>query len=195
GAAASAMAQCAATTAAGGSAAMIAYGRVMLSVQRLGDLLEPRPGDSLRAFFKVFVPWEPAALALYAAAGALAVALAARTWRSGAPFALRASAVVVATILISPHAFGYDLILLAPVFLLLAGYFAASEDTSVEARAMAWSLCALFFAPLLTAVPAVLRLQCSVTAMAVLLGAAHRARLARTPAPGFPPHERARQSP
>jgi hypothetical protein len=178
GAAASAAAQVAAAIAAGGSGAMFGYARVMLSVQQIGDLLEPRPGDSLRSFFKVFVPWETAALLLYVAAGALAVVMAARTWRSDAPFALRASAVVIATILISPHAFGYDLILLAPVYLLLADHLAGEPATDLPPSpadsVMAWSLCALFFAPLFTALPAGIRLQFSVTAMAALLTAATR---------------------
>jgi hypothetical protein len=178
GAVASAGAQFAAALAAGGAGAMVGYARVMLSVQRIGDLLEPRPGDSLRAFFKVFVPWETAALLLYVAAGALAVVLAARTWRSHAPFALRASAIVVAAILISPHAFGYDLLLLAPVYLLLADYLAGEAamewPPSPTARVMAWSLSALFFAPLFTALPPAIRLQFSVTAMAALLTAATR---------------------
>jgi hypothetical protein len=167
--------QFAAAIAAGGSGAMFGYARVMSSVQQIGDLIEPRPGDSLRAFFKVFVPWETPALLLYGAAGALAVVMAARTWRSHAPFALRASAVVIATILISPHAFGYDLILLAPVYLVLADHLAGEAATdlpsSAAERVMAWSLCALFFAPLFTALPAVIRLQFSVSAMAALLTA------------------------
>jgi hypothetical protein len=38
-----------------------------------------------------------------------------------------------------------------------------------RARGATWSLCALFLAPLLAAVPAPIRLQFSVTAMATLL--------------------------
>jgi glycosyl transferase family 87 len=195
GAVASAAAQVAVTCIAAGTGAMIGYANVMLSIQRIGDLIEPRPGDSLRAFFKVFVPSDAAALVLYLAVSAIAVALAARAWRSAAPFALRASAIVVATILISPHAFGYDLILLAPVYLLLADWLASGGCASQPEppqphrprrqlrlplgspdRMIAWSLSALFFAPLLTAVPAAVRLQFSVTAMAVLLAQIHRVR-------------------
>jgi hypothetical protein len=59
---ASAAAQFALAWAAAGTGAMIGYARILLSMQRIGDLLEPRPGDSLRALFRVFVPWEPLAV-------------------------------------------------------------------------------------------------------------------------------------
>jgi hypothetical protein len=172
--------------------AMRAYGRMLTSIPRIDDLLEPHPGDSLRAFFRVFVPIEPIALGLYIAASLVVVVAAARIWRSRAAFELRASSILLATILISPHAFAYDLILLAPVFLLLVNWMTArtgsrgwQEAPGLHAfdRVMVWSLCALFIAPLLAAVPVMVRLQCSVTAMLTLLAATHRASRRHTPAP------------
>jgi hypothetical protein len=168
GALTAAVAQVGVTYAVAGAAAMNGYWKILVSVQRIGDLLEPRPGDSLRSFFKVFVPSAPAALILYVAASCAALAITARIWRSDARFELRASAVVIATILISPHAFAYDLILLAPVFMLLANWL-SDTPSDPRARVISWSLCALFLAPLLAAVPAPIRLQFSVTAMATLL--------------------------
>jgi hypothetical protein len=168
GALASAVAQLGVTYAIAGAAAMNGYWTILESVQRIGDLLEPRPGDSLRSFFKVFVPSETAAWALYVAASCAVLIIAARIWRSDARFEVRASAVVIATILISPHAFAYDLILLAPVYLLLANWL-AERPADPRARIMGWSLCALFVAPLLAAVPAPIRLQFSVTAMTTIL--------------------------
>ncbi len=173
GALASAVAQFGVTYAAAGAAAMNGYWTILLSVQRIGDLLEPRPGDSLKSFFKVFVPSGPAALVLYVAASCGVLAITARVWRSDARFELRASAVVIATILISPHAFAYDLILLAPVYLLLANWLAEAPPDP-RTRVAAWSLSALFVAPLLAAVPAPIRLQFSVTAMAALLVSIYR---------------------
>jgi glycosyl transferase family 87 len=211
GAAVSAGAQIALAWAAAGTAAMTGYVRILASIQQLGDLLEPRPGDSLRGYFKAFVPIEPAAFALYLAASVVAAVVAARMWRSRAAFELRASAVVLAMVLISPHAFAYDLILLAPVFLLVANLFAEgdlslspTDSMALRLRTpdwwMAWSLCALFSAPILAAVPAPLRLQVSVGAMAMLLAAAHRAsrRYRRTQEnrpPGRAPQSRAAAAP
>jgi hypothetical protein len=107
-------------------------------------------------------------VALYVAASCAVLVFAARAWRSDARFELRASALVIAAILISPHAFAYDLILLAPVYLLLANWLAEAPPDP-RTRVVAWSLCALFVAPLLAAVPAPIRLQFSVTAMATVL--------------------------
>jgi alpha-1,2-mannosyltransferase len=184
---ASASAQIAAAVAIGGAAAMTGYAKVMLSVQRLGDLLEPRPGDSLRAFFKVFVPWPAAALLVYAAVSVVVIVVAARTWRSAAAFEIRAAALIIAIVLISPHAFGYDLILLAPVFFFIANWLAGrlreaqpGEPEPDGDRALAVALCALFFAPILTAVPAPIRLQFSVTAMVIVLARASRVRPTET---------------
>jgi hypothetical protein len=145
-----------------------AYVRALEQVPRLGDLLEPYPGDSLRSFFKVFVPSTPLALVLYVAAALVTVYIAARIWRSDAPFEIRASGTVVATLLISPHAFPYDLILLAPVYLLLANWL-LEHHSRKESWPMSLTLYASFAAPLLSVLPAPLRLQCSVTAMALLL--------------------------
>jgi alpha-1,2-mannosyltransferase len=151
-----------------GQAVMAAYWRTLQTVQRLGDLLGPYPGDSLRSFFKVFVPSETGAMIVYllCAVGTLYVAM--RVWRSGASFELRSSGVVLATLLVSPHAFPYDLILLAPVFFLLANWL-ADHPSYQASRALSVTLCALFVAPLLRVLPAPVRLQCSVTAMALLL--------------------------
>ena len=151
-----------------GPAVIGAYWRTLQTVRRLGDLLEPYPGDSLRSFFKVFVPSEAAALVAYVLCAVATLWVAMRIWRSDAPFELRSSAVVLATLLISPHAFPYDLILLAPVFFLLANWL-ADHPSHPPSRTISLTLSALFVAPLLRALPAPVRLQFSVTAMALLL--------------------------
>ena len=151
-----------------GPAVISAYWRTLQTVQRLGDLLEPYPGDSLRSFFKVFVPWETAALVAYLLCSVVTLYVTMRIWRSSATFEIRSSAVVLATLLVSPHAFPYDLILLAPVFFLLANWF-ADHPLRPPSRAVSLTLCALFIGPLLRMLPAPLRLQFSVTAMTILL--------------------------
>jgi hypothetical protein len=151
-----------------GPAVMSAYWERLRSIQRISRLLEPRPGNTLNGLLTAVIPWEAAALGLYAAAAIFMLMMAARVWRSGARFELRASAIVLAMILISPHAFEYDLILLTPVFILLASLMADSSDR-LPARLLSFALPVLFVAPLVTGIPAVLRLQFSVTAMAVIL--------------------------
>jgi hypothetical protein len=179
GAIASAAAQLTIAWAAAGTAALLGYARILASIQQIGDLLEPRPGDSLRSFFTVFVPFEPLAFALFLMASGVVAIAAARIWRSDAPFELRASAAVLAMILVSPHAFAYDLILLAPVILLMSNWIVRTrtvEEQAVPAGRFAdWVLCALFSVPLLAAVPPPVRLQLSVGAMVTLLAVTHRA--------------------
>ena len=151
-----------------GPAVMNAYWRTLLAIQRIGDLLEPFPGDSLRSFFKVFVPWPAVALVAYVVAAAAVVWVAGRTWRSSAPFEIRASSVIVAMLLISPHALPYDLILLSPVYFLLATWVAGEPSRRLPG-AILLALGAMFLAPLLGVLPVPLRLQFSATAMTVLL--------------------------
>jgi alpha-1,2-mannosyltransferase len=170
---ASASAQFAVTYALVGSGVMHAYFDMLKSVQQIHHLLEPRAGDSLRGFVGLFVPWPAAALTLYLLAAAVVLHTAATVWRSRASIDVRASAVVVAMVLCSPHAFGYDLIVLAPVFLLLANWI-VQHRSHPFAGTVAWTLAVLFLAPVLTALPSVIRVQCSVTAMAVLLLFLHR---------------------
>jgi hypothetical protein len=164
----SATAQLALTYAIVGSSVMQAYWRVLRALPKMADLLEPRPGDSLKGYFQVFVPEPSAAFALYAAAALATVVLTARIWRSRAPLDLRLAAVVVAMILASPHVNTYDLLLLTPVFFLLASWRVESGSAGT-ARAMPLLLSLLFLAPILSAFPAVIRLQCSVGAMVALL--------------------------
>jgi Glycosyltransferase family 87 len=164
----SAAAQTGLTYAIAGPAVMTAYVKMLRAIASVGDLLEPRPGYSLKSFFAVFVPWPMAASALYALAALLTLAAAARIWRSGAHINRRASVVVLAMLLISPHVFEYDLILLAPVYFLLTNALAASAIEE-GVPVIVWGLCALFVAPLMTGIPPAIRLQFSVTAMVAIL--------------------------
>jgi hypothetical protein len=146
-----------------GPAVMSAYWATLRSIQRISQLLEPRPGNTLKGLLSAVIPWETAALGLYAAAAIFVLMMAVKVWRSGARFELRASAIVLA------------LILIAPVFILLASLMADSPDR-LPARLLSFTLPPLFIAPLITGIPSVLRLQFSVTAMALILLALARSR-------------------
>jgi len=45
-----------------------------------------------------------------------------RAWRSGAPASLRVAVLVVASVLVNPHVFVYDVVVLAPALVWLAGW-------------------------------------------------------------------------
>jgi alpha-1,2-mannosyltransferase len=168
GAVVAAVAQVVATWLALGSPVMRAYWQMLRAIPGIAYLLEPQPGDSLRGLFKVLMPFEPAAFVLYGAAALVTVVVAAGVWRSDAPFDIRLSAIVLAVMLISPHVNAYDLILLAPVVFFLANWLVRSTGDSRGRALLAW-LCMLMAAPVVGGLPAILRLQFSVTAMAAIL--------------------------
>jgi hypothetical protein len=70
-------------------------------------------------------------------------------------------------LLISPHVFEYDLLLLAPVYVFVANAIARAELDPSPTLVVA--LCALFVSPLMTPLAAIIRLQFSVSALCVVL--------------------------
>lgn len=151
-----------------GASAMAAYSNALRALPRIADLLEPRASDSLKGFFQVLLPGDAAPLALYAGSAVTTLVLTARVWRSEAAFEIRGAALVLAMILVSPHVNPYDLILLAPVLFLTSAWLEQSREESTN-RLFAPLLAILFCCPILVALPALIRLQFTVTAMAALL--------------------------
>jgi hypothetical protein len=154
-----------------GRAVVAAYFAALRSVAQVADLLEPRAGYSARSLFTLFVPSITVASVLYAIAGIAIVAAAARVWRSDERFEARASAVVLGMTMISPHVYEYDLLLLGPVFFLLANIAADGDARLKPPRSFEWALAFLFVLPLLTPVPAPIRVPLAVGAMGVVLWA------------------------
>ena len=165
---AGAVAQLALTLAAAGTSVMASYWRALRSLPRIAELLEPRPGESLRSVFKLLVPSETPAFVLYGAAAIATVLIASSIWRSRAPLEVRHSVVLLALVLISPHAGVYDLVLLAPVYFLLANWLARSAAVA-DRSAVAGLLCLSFMAPICGILPAIVRLSLSVGSMIALL--------------------------
>lgn len=98
--------------------------RVLLHSPHLLALLEPRVYQtySLRTFWGMLVPWSWLSLALYVISAVLVCMLTVKCWRSDFELSLRYSALLLATVLISPHLTVYDLVILAPVFVLLSDW-------------------------------------------------------------------------
>jgi hypothetical protein len=151
-----------------GSSVMRTYWRALQSLSSISDLLEPKASDSLEGLFRVLVPDGQIAVALYLIAAAAVAIMAARAWRTRAAFDVRFSAVLLAIVLASPHTGSYDLIMLGPVFLLLANWLVQCEQRRWVSRLVPM-LAAAFVAPLLTGSPALVRLQLSVSATIAVL--------------------------
>jgi hypothetical protein len=77
---------------------------------------------SLRAFWDLLVPWPRAAGGLYLLSSGLAIGLATAVWKSASPLPLRFGALVVLAVLVNPHIFIYDLLVLVPVLLVLSDW-------------------------------------------------------------------------
>jgi alpha-1,2-mannosyltransferase len=143
---------------------------IMLSVPRLLPLLEPRVYQThcLRTFWSMLIPWPWASLTLGILSALLVSVLAIACWRSRLPLSLRFSALLLSTVLLAPHLTVYDLVILAPAFLLFSDWVAAQP--SYPAAPMLKLLLYLAFAlPLIGPLARWTHLQLSVPVMATLL--------------------------
>jgi hypothetical protein len=145
-------------------------------------LLEAQPHlmHSLSSFFSMFLPWPRVAVAAYAISAVVILAIAVRTWRTSAPLELRYSVLLLATVLVNPHVYSYELVVIVPAFLLLAAW---AVRNPAAGRTLWTPLAMVFITPALDAFTSVSRVQWSVIAMTALtVTVAKRARSAREPA-------------
>jgi len=107
-----------------GPVVMHAYLDALRNLSRGGVELSLAPIQmhSLRSFWMLLIPWPELALTLYGLSSVFVIALSAAVWKSPAPLAIRFSALTLAAVLVNPHLFVYDLLVLAPVLLLLVDW-------------------------------------------------------------------------
>jgi hypothetical protein len=146
--------------------------RVLLNVPRMLPLLEPRlyQTHSLRTFWAMLVPWNSASFALYVISALLVSALAVACWRSPMTMtlSLRYSALLLATVLLATHLTVYDLVILAPAFLLLSDWVLSDPDNASVPR-LKLLLYLAFVLPLLGPFARWTHVQLSIPVMAILL--------------------------
>jgi alpha-1,2-mannosyltransferase len=153
-----------------GTDVMRDYLRALQNVPSLYSYLEPRPYTvhSLRAFWAMLLRWPDVAFALYVLSSLMVLYATIRVWRGRAALSLRYSTLLVATVLVAPHLTVYDLVLLAPAFLLLSDWILDHADS----RYFPW-ICALLYMsyilPLLAPITSWTHVQWSVVAFAGLL--------------------------
>jgi alpha-1,2-mannosyltransferase len=97
---------------------------VLRNVRHVLPQLEPRPYQthSLRTFWTLLMPWGDFAFALYVLSAIVVLGLTIACWKRRATLALRYSCLLLASVLVAPHLTVYDLVILAPAFLLLANW-------------------------------------------------------------------------
>jgi len=158
-----------------GTAAMRDYLEALISTRQIMALLEPRPYQthSLRTFWAMIIPWPGVALVLYAASAIVILVLLVRCWKNGIELNIKFGVLLVATVLVSPHLTVYDLIILAPSFLLLVDWTLAhpAENQSSHLQLLIYSCFILF---LLGPVVRIVHTQFSVLAMTAMVVIAYR---------------------
>jgi arabinofuranan 3-O-arabinosyltransferase len=135
--------------------------------------LAPIQMHSLRSFWTLLIPSPVAALVLYLASSMVVLAIAVRIWKSQSPLAIRFSALIFAAVLINPHLFVYDLVVLAPALLVLTDW--SFEQSTSQAPALRVCLYLTFLLPLLGPLSRWTHVQLSVIAFACTLGLLNRA--------------------
>jgi len=155
-----------------GPAVMHAYFDTLWHMSRVVGASElnlaPIQMHSLRSFWTLLIPWPHLALALYVLTSIVTVAIAAAVWKSSAPLSLRFSALTLAAVLVNPHLFVYDLLVLAPVILLLADWALTHPQHPSSAKLRLLTYLA-FVLPLFGPLSRWTHLQLSVPVFAALL--------------------------
>jgi hypothetical protein len=159
------------------SAALLYYGpaplrrwiRVLLEVPHTMPLLEPKPYQThcLRTFWTMLLPWPSVSLWLYIVSAIAVAGLTIVCWRSRMPLSLRYSSLLLSTVLLAPHLTVYDLVILAPAFLLLSDWIVVQPGDVT--RGLKLLLYLTFAVPLLGPLARWTHFQFSVVVMAVLL--------------------------
>lgn len=159
-----------------GSAVMKQYFHSLLRTNQALPFIEPRlyQVHSLRGFWLLLLPWSNVANVLYLLTALTVLALTVLCWRSRAPLALRYAALLLATVLVAPHLMAYDLVILAPAFLLL-GNWALEQAEAVAVPGLRVFLYLCFALPLLEPVAKFSHLQFSVIGFVALQGFVWRA--------------------
>ena len=130
---------------------------------------------SWRGFFEILGLPNAVAQSAYVIAAVLVLAVAVRCWRSAAPLEVRYAVLLIATVLVNPHGYVYDAIVLMPAFLLLWDW--AEQQPAAFALTFEWLLYFCYLSLFFAIVALVARVQLSVPALTLLGGLAVRADL------------------
>jgi alpha-1,2-mannosyltransferase len=167
----------------GGDVMQAYFARLLHSASHPGStelIFSPIQMHSLHSFWELLIPSRPGVWALYVLTSFAVTGIAASIWKSSAPLALRFSALMFAAVLVNPHLYIYDLLALAPAFLLLTDW---SLDNPLHSAKPALDvlLYLAFLLPLFGALAYWTHLQLSVVVFAALLGTLRRLQLSEEP--------------
>lgn len=132
-----------------GKISLLNYFHALRNLGQNAGLLEPKLDQmySLRSFWQMLLPWPRVAFDLYLASAVLVLAVLYKTWRSPEPLSWRYAAFLVATVLVDPHLTIYDLVVLAPAFLLIGDRILGNFASARSGRIM-WLIYLAYALPL-----------------------------------------------
>jgi len=143
--------------------------RILRNVRTVMPLLEPKlyQTHSLRTFWSMLVPRNDISFVLYIVSAAVVLALTIACWKQSreGPLGLQYSALLFASVLVAPHLTVYDLVILAPAFLLLADWLVGQPLTGSTWR-LGTLLYLAYMLPLVGPFARWTHIQLSVIAMA-----------------------------
>jgi Glycosyltransferase family 87 len=152
-----------------GSVPLRQWLRAVIATPNELGLLEPRIYQThcLRTFWSMLIPWNAASLALFFISAIAIATFGVAIWRSRLPLALRFSALLFAAVLLAPHLTVYDLVILAPAFLLTSDWIVSQPaQATISFKLLLYSA---FIVPLLGPLARWTHLQLSVPIMAMLV--------------------------
>jgi alpha-1,2-mannosyltransferase len=145
-----------------GTQAIWAYARTMSELPRVEHLLEPDRWrmHSIRTLTRM-VPGQ-AGDVIWAIASVCVLLAAVRTWRSSAPLGARFGLVILATVLVNPHLFAYDAVVLVLPILWVGAWL---KDVRSAQQPMFWQCVYLLCVLMLIPTALFMRVQMSVIVM------------------------------
>lgn len=145
-----------------GPQAIFAYAQTVSAMPRSEHLLEPARWrmHSIRTLTRALP--HPTGDLIWAVASVTVTVLAARVWLTSRPVEVRMAMVLLATVLVNPHLFGYDAVILALPILWLGGWI---EEVQSPRRQEFWQAAYLLSVLFLLPTAAIVPFQASVVVM------------------------------
>jgi alpha-1,2-mannosyltransferase len=146
-----------------GIQAVSAYARTISELRDIEHLLEPDGWrmHSIRTLTRL-VPGPPGDL-IWAAASVWIVIAAVRIWRGAFPLTARLGVVILATVLVNPHLFGYDAVILVMPVIWLGAWL---DEVRSPQKMMYWQ--SVYFLCLLLLVPTALLIPVQMSVVVML---------------------------
>lgn len=139
------------------------YVELMLKLPSMAHLMAARPDQmhSLRSLWSLLLGESSLSTGLYAISAVAALIAAAHIWRKVERPAVRMAALLLGTVLASPHFYVYELVLLAPAWVWLADWYLSESLPLSVGRTLYVGYLSALFGYVATAVPIQLSVLCA----------------------------------